>query len=274
MISSKLFKIVLPVLLLVCSVSLFAQQTTYKLVKDIAYKTGTLTDYEKERCKLDIYYPENLTNAPVIVWFHGGGLTGGEKMIPQELQEKGAIVVAPNYRLSPKVKTPLCIEDAAAATAWVFKNISTYNGDPAKIVMSGHSAGGFLDMMVVLDKHYLAVYDIDADTVAALVPFSGHTITHFTTRQEMDIPGTQPIINEYAPLYHVRKGVPPTLLITGGREVEMLGRYEENAYFYRMMKINGQTDIDLKELQGLNHGEMVSPACTLLINFMKKLKLL
>lgn len=190
------------------SVTLFAQKTTYKLITDIAYKTGKLTDYEQERCKLDVYYPENIAGAPVIIWFHGGGLTGGEKSIPKELLEKGVVIVAPNYRLSPKVKTPDCINDAAAATAWVFNNIASYNGDAKKIVMSGHSAGGFLDMMLVLDKHYLAKYAIDANSVAALVPFSSQTITHFTTRQEMGISGTQPIINEFAPLYHVRKDTP------------------------------------------------------------------
>ncbi|SFU27436.1 Acetyl esterase/lipase [Pustulibacterium marinum] len=255
-------------------VSVFAQ-TTYKTVENIAYKTGkNLTEYEKERCKLDIYYPENLEAVPTIIWFHGGGLEFGHKEIPSELKEKGAIIVGVNYRLSPKVKTPAFIEDAAAATAWVFKHISEYNGDPKKIVLSGHSAGGYLDMMVVMDKSYLATYDIDANDIAALIPFSGHTITHFTTRKEQGIAGTQPIIDKYAPLFHVRKDAPPILLITGGREVEMLGRYEENAYFYRMMKVAGHEDIQIKELQGLNHGEMVKPAFTLLINYMKSIDLL
>ncbi|MFI2741752.1 alpha/beta hydrolase [Zhouia sp. PK063] len=252
-----------------------AQKITYKTVENIPYKTGNnLTAYEKERCKLDVYYPENLKDAPTIIWFHGGGLTGGGKFIPEPLKDKGAIIVAVNYRLSPKVKTPAFIEDAAAATAWVFKNISKYNGDPKKIVMSGHSAGGYLDLMVVMDKHYLAKYGIDSNDIAALVPFSGHTITHFTTRAERGIPGTQPIIDEYAPLYHVRKVAPPTLLITGGRKVEMLGRYEENAYFYRMMKVNGDDNIDIKELQGLSHNEMVQPAYVLLLNFMRQQHLL
>ncbi|GLB48101.1 alpha/beta hydrolase [Neptunitalea lumnitzerae] len=270
----KAFKFVLTV----CAVfvtTLCVAQTTYTLEKNIAYKSGDdLTAYEKERCKLDIYYPTNVTNAPTIVWFHGGGLTGGEKSIPEELKNQGAIIVAPNYRLSPKVKSTECIEDAVAATAWIMQNIEKYHGDPKKIVMSGHSAGGYLSMMVIMNRIYLAKLGINANQVAALVPFSGHTITHFTTRQERGIPGTQPVIDKYAPLYYVRKDTPPVLLITGDREKEMLGRYEENAYFYRMLKVTGNTDVEIKELKGEDHGSMVAPGCKVLLAYMKEKGLL
>ena len=90
------------------------------------------------------------------------------------------IVVAPNYRLFPKVKSPVYIEDAAAAVAWVFENIETHGGDPRQIFVSGHSAGGYLTSMVGLDKRWLATHNVDANRIAGLIPFSGHTITHFT----------------------------------------------------------------------------------------------
>ena len=67
-------------------------------------------------------------NFPTIVWFHGGGLTGGEKEIPFALKEKGFAVIGVNYRLSPKVNAPAYIEDAAAAVAWVFKYVKNYGG--------------------------------------------------------------------------------------------------------------------------------------------------
>jgi acetyl esterase/lipase len=103
-----------------------------------------LSDYEKERCKLDIYVPENIDGFTTVVWFHGGGLTAGEKSIPERLKNHKLAVVAVNYRLSPKVKSPAFIDDAAAAVAWVFKNIKKYGGDPKKIILAGHSAGGYL----------------------------------------------------------------------------------------------------------------------------------
>ena len=52
------------------------RQTTYSTVRDISY-TDSDDAYAREYCKLDVYYPEDLSGCPVVVWFHGGGLTGG-----------------------------------------------------------------------------------------------------------------------------------------------------------------------------------------------------
>jgi acetyl esterase/lipase len=225
----------------------------------------------KERCVLDIYYPKNKQGFPTVVWFHGGGLKAGNKFIPQWLKNKDIAVVAVNYRFSPEVSCPAYIQDAAAAVAWVFRNIEAYGGDPGLIIVSGHSAGGYLTSMIGLDKRYLEVYGIDANQIASLVPFSGHTITHFTIREERGIAGTQPIIDEFAPLYHLRDDAPPLILITGDRELEMLGRYEENAYMMRMMKVVGHQETTLYELDGFDHGGMAVPAYPLLIREVRRL---
>ncbi len=173
--------------------------------------------------------------------------------------------------MNPGAHCPEYIEDAAAAVAWTFKHIAKYGGDPDKIVVSGHSAGGYLTSMVGLDKKWLAKFNIDANKIAMLIPFSGHTITHMTIRKERGIPDTQPIVDEFAPLYHVRADAPPLILITGDREREMLGRYEENAYLWRMMKIAGHTKTKLYELDSFDHGGMASPAFEVLLNEIKVL---
>ncbi|MCW5516496.1 alpha/beta hydrolase [Muriicola sp. Z0-33] len=252
--------------------AVFGQKENYLLKEDVSYYEADIQEtdaYIKERCKLDIYYPTDTTNVATVVWFHGGGLEFGQKDIPDGLKEKGIAVVSVNYRLHPKVKHPEYIKDAAAAVAWTFRNIHNYNGSPDKIFISGHSAGGYLASMIGMDKTYLADHEIDADKIAGLIPFSGHTITHFTIRKERGIKGTQPIIDKYAPLFHVRKETPPILLITGNRELELLGRYEENAYFYRMMKVVGNEEIALMELDGYGHN-MVYPAIPLLLQFIKE----
>jgi hypothetical protein len=99
---------------------------------------------------------------------------------------------------------------------------------------------------------------------------SAQTITHFSIRKERGIMDTQPLIDQYAPLYHVRADAPPLLLITGDRELEMLGRYEENAYLARMMKIVGNKQTKLFELQGYDHA-MTYPAFPLLLNELKRI---
>lgn len=256
--------------LFICSIGFVgkAQNDAYDIEENINYYSDSInaTDlYTKERCVLDIYYPQKEDNFETIIWFHGGGLKAGQKEIPDALKNKGVAVVGVNYRLYPKVKAPTYIEDAAAAVAWVFKNIASYGGDPDMIFISGHSAGGYLASMVGLDKSYLEKYNIDANKIAGLIPFSGHTITHFTVREERGIEGTQPLIDELAPLYHVRPDAPPLLLITGDREKELLGRYEENAYMMRMMKVAGHQETRIMELDGYGHG-MTEPAFPLLLN--------
>lgn len=242
-------------------------QIPYVTTKNIPYypDTAKTDEYMSSRCVLDIYYPKGKKNFSTIVWFHGGGMTQGQKEIPEKLMNKGYAVIAVNYRLSPKVVAPAYIEDAAAAVAWAFNNISKFGGNPDLIFVSGHSAGGYLGMMVTLDKKYLAKYQIDANRIAALIPFSGQAITHFTVRQEHGLKDTKVVIDEYAPLYFARGDAPPMLLITGDREKEMLGRYEENAYLARMMKLTGHTRTVLYELDGFDHGGMAEPAFPLLL---------
>jgi acetyl esterase/lipase len=248
-----------------------AQNNEYKIEQNIRYYHDSVykTDkYAQEKCILDIYFPQNCKNSSTIIWFHGGALTGGSKEIPEALKNNKVIIVGVDYRLYPKVKCPVYIEDAAAAANWVFKNIGKYGGNPNLIFVSGHSAGGYLAEMIGLDKKWLTPYNIDANQFAAIIPFSGQAITHFTIRQEKGITQNQPIIDEYAPLFHVRADAPPLILITGDREMELLGRYEENAYLMRMMKLIGHKKTTLHELGGYGH-MMVEPAIPLLLKHIK-----
>ncbi len=264
-------QLLLVTLILTFFFPVFAQQSDYSIERDIKYYSQAINSkdtYINERCKLDIYYPTNKKDFATVVWFHGGGITGGNKELPDALKNKDLCIIGVNYRLSPKVEAPAYIEDAAAAVAWAFNNIEKYGGDPAKIFVSGHSAGGYLAMMIGLDKSYLAKHNIDANKIAGLIPFSGQTITHFTIRKGQGIRDTQPTIDQYAPLFHVRSDAPPMLLITGDREHELLGRYEENAYLMRMMKVTGNKTTSLIELQGYGH-DMTYPAFPLLINYLK-----
>lgn len=188
-----------------------AEDFSYTTELNIPYYSGHIRNsdpYVAERCVLDVYYPKGKRDVATIVWFHGGGLTGGQKYIPEALKDQGMCIVAVNYRLYPRVKAPVYIEDAASAVAWVFAHIERYGGSPSRIFISGHSAGGYLTSMLGLDKRWLAAHGIDANQIAGLIPLSGHTITHFTVRDERNIPGTQPVIDDLAPLYHVRADAP------------------------------------------------------------------
>lgn len=256
-------------ILLLIGLTLQAQET-YKTVKDISYIPAGETDgYRKERCKLDVYYPVGKKGFPTIVWFHGGGLEGGGKHVPEMFMNQGFAVVAVNYRLSPKAQNPAYTEDAAAAVAWAYKHIEEYGGSPRRVFVTGHSAGGYLTLMVGLDKSYLQEYGGDADSIAAYLPISGQTVTHFTIRKERSLPEGIPVIDQYAPCNKARKDTPPFVLITGDRNLEMADRYEENALLASVLKNIGNKKVSLYELQGFDHGQVYVPGCCLVANYIR-----
>lgn len=239
-----------------CSPLLFAGRRGKTRIEAIPYRAHTGDPAIDTMCLLDLCCPGGEGFATV-VWFHGGGLAGGRREIPQELAGQGLAVAGVDYRLVPGVGVRECIDDAAAAAAWVVRHIASYGGDPRKIFVAGHSAGGYLTSMIGLDKRWMARYGIDPDTAfLALVPYSGQTITHFARRRELGKADTEPWVDDLAPLSHVRPDAPPMLLLSGDRELEMLGRYEETAYFWRMMRVAGHRDVRLLEFDGYDHGNM------------------
>ena len=257
-------RILLLAVALVASVALYAQE--YKFSREINYRTDD--EYATKMCRVDIAAPEGAKNAPVIVWFHGGGLTGGKKQIPQAILKDGCVVVGVGYRFSPNVKVTQIVDDAACAVAWVFNNIEKWGGNPDSIYIAGHSAGGYLVTMVGLEKARLERYGIDANRLKGIIPFSGQAITHFEERRSRGIANTQPIVDELSPLFHVRGDSAPILILSGDREMEMLGRYEENAYMWRVFQLVGHKDATLYELDGYGHN-MCEPAYPLLMRFVR-----
>lgn len=260
-------------LFLLCACLVQAQNNAYQTDKDVPYISKTETDpYRLERCKVDVYYPKDKKDFSTIVWFHGGGLEGGGKFIPGELTNKGFAVIAVNYRLSPKAKNPAYTEDAAEAVAWAYNHIEKYGGRKDRIFVSGHSAGGYLSLMLAMDKKYLAKHGVDADSIAAYLPVSGQTATHYTIRKERGLPNGIPVIDEYSPANKARKNTAPIVLITGDKNLEMAERYEENALLASVLRSLGNKKVSLFELQGFDHGQVFGPSCYLVIEYINKFK--
>ena len=124
---------------------------------------------------------------------------------------------------------------------------------------------------VELTKYLMNEYGIDADSIAGLFPFSGQVVTHYNIRKQQGIGPLQPTIDKYAPLTHIRKDCPPIVIISADRELELFGRYEEQAYFWRMLKLVGHPDVTLYEMQGFNHGDMPHPAYHVMKEHIKRL---
>ncbi len=243
-------------------------------VRDLSYysevELARGDDYMRSQCRIDLKYPEGPKGWPVVLWFHGGGLTGGSRHYP-ELPADIA-VIAVGYRLSPKVELPVFIEDAAAAIAWVFKNIESYGGDPEKIFISGHSAGGYLAAMVGMDPRWLARHAVDHRKLAGIIPVSGQVTTHFHVKKLMGDTGPQfrPLINEYAPLYYCAADLPPICLITGGRAIEYKCRVEENELLAISLRQVGCRTVEFHEMGGLDHGSVGQGSLLIIPGFIKR----
>ena len=126
----------------------------------------------------------------MIVWFHGGGLTGGSKSstgdvaLARRFVEKGIAVAQVEYRFSPKVKYPTYLQDAAKAVSWIVAEAPTRGLNPKAIFVGGHSAGGYISAMLALDERLLKGAGVAPGAVAGFIPVSGQMMTHFTVRSE------------------------------------------------------------------------------------------
>lgn len=111
------------------------------------------------RQSLDVYAPDNARNAPIIVMVHGGGWAEGSKSSKNVVSNKvrhwlpkGYIFVSVGYRLVPEVNPLEQADDVAKALATVQERAASWGGDPSRIVLMGHSAGGHLVALISADR--------------------------------------------------------------------------------------------------------------------------
>lgn len=239
-----------------------------RVLTDIAYKQGAaLTDYERARCRLDVYLPPAGKGFATLVWFHGGGLQKGDKagtpedsvktpLIARSFARAGIAVVVPNYRLSPQAKFPAYVEDAAAAVAWAQANMTQHGADPAKLFVGGHSAGGYLAFMLGMDVRYLTAVGVKPAVIAGYIPVSGQTMTHYTVREERGLAKNSVTADAAAPVHYIRKDTPPMLVLYADRD--MVARAEENAYFVAMMQGAGNKGVVGEMVADRNHGTIAA----------------
>jgi acetyl esterase/lipase len=237
----------LAVLLYLLPFALSAAEPGPKVIRDLAYKGegAALTAYERERCRLDVTLPAAAPGFATLVWFHGGGLKNGHKDLPSEyvhelaasLARGGIAVVTPNYRLSPQATYPAYVDDAAAAFAWTVAHIAEHGGNPRRVFIGGHSAGGYLALLVGFDPSRLRPYGLGLEAVAGIAQVSGQIFTHYTVREERGQSRFSITADEAAPSVHLSKAVPPVLTLYA--QNDMPSRAEENQFLVAALKAAG-----------------------------------
>ena len=233
---------------------------------------------------LDLHVPDGPGPFPAAILVHGGGFDAGSRatnMSPtfQPLADAGFAWFSIDYRMAPQFRFAEAREDMDGAIKWVKANARTYRVNPAKIVISGESAGGFL-------VNYAATHETPETKVAAVVDFYGVTDYDKVARQRQAYPArfNMASINGHqktgggiwffgvdgydeasfaklkaiSPLYAVHKGMAPFLEIHGTRDDQV--PYEQSTLMCGAMhKVGARCDVITVEAGGHGMGSWKDP---------------
>ena len=146
---------------------------SYTLNADIAYG-------EHPRQKLDIYTPASASPAtgwPVVVFIYGGSWNDGARsqyqFVGEALAARGVITLVADYRLYPEVRYPDFLSDSALALAYGLDHATQLGGDPKRVFVMGHSAGGYNAAMLALDARWLKAAGHAPSNLAGWIGLAG-----------------------------------------------------------------------------------------------------
>ena len=115
--------------------------------------------------------------APVLVFIHGGYWRSLDKaehsFVAPSFNAAGAMVVVPNYALCPAVSIEHIVLQMAAAVAWTWRRAADFGGDPTRIALAGHSAGGHLAAMLLSCRWKELADDSPLQPLAGALSISG-----------------------------------------------------------------------------------------------------
>lgn len=182
----------------------------------IRYADGAAAD---PRHLLDLYLPVGAARFPTVVFVHGGGYQRGDRTVGRNLgvvlARHGVAVASISYRLFPQAKHPAQIQDVATAFAWTRAHIAERGGDPGRVHVSGHSAGGHLAALLGTDGSYLAPSGLQTGDIASVLAISGG---YRILPIRKDVFGDEAGMAAASPFAHISGGHPPFLLLYGSLE--------------------------------------------------------
>ncbi len=218
---------------------------------------------------LDIF-PAEVPNAPVFVFIHGGywrALSSKDfSGVALGLHPLGITTVVINYALCPFVTIDEITRQTRAATAWVLRHIDQYGGDPTRVAVGGHSAGGHLTAMC-LQTEWARDYGLPQDPLAGAVAFSG-----LYDLEPLRYSYLQPliqlddgIIRRNSPAYMVRPCKTPLWITWGGDESGEFAR-QSQTYHDAWQAAGNQSNLQVRP--GADHFTVIhsledahSPVC-------------
>ena len=219
-----------------------------------------------ERHRLDLFAPAGARAAPVVVFIHGGAFVRGDKRtsdaihdnVMQWFARQGFVGVNVEYRLAPESVYPGGAEDVGRAVEWAHAHAAAHGGDPARVLLIGHSAGGTHAAGYVFDpavgafgRHVSALVLISARLRAdrlAINPNADGVAAYF---------GADAALDEIrSPTSHVARSAMPTLVAIAEHENPLLDVYGLE-FAHRLAAVRGRAPRVL-QLAGHNHMSMVA----------------
>jgi arylformamidase len=224
-----------------------------------SYLERYIVDSEKARgvlhCELDVPYgptldehvdifPSAVANSPVFVFIHGGywrALSSKEfSFIASTLVENNITVVITNYSLCPKVSIAEITRQNRSVIAWLSKNVQRCNGDPGRIFVSGHSAGGQQTAMVC-STGWQRDYGLDRDTVKGGIAISGlYDLQPFRySYLQPVLMLSHELIREQSPCFCIPESGPDMILSVGEKEASEFHRQAQD--YQTACRLSGMT---------------------------------
>ena len=227
---------------------------------------------------LRIYRPTDGANAPVLVYFHGGGMVMGsnhsfEPLARMLAASSNSVVVSVDYRLAPENPPPAQFEDAYSATTWVADNVDRLGLDATRIAVAGDSAGGTLAAAVALAARdrdgpkiccQVLMYpgldrDLSAPSITALANAPMLSLDDIEYMHDLVDAGAATAHDQYrVPAYAaVLAGLPPAIVVTA--ECDPIRDWGER-YATRLRDAGVQTTVT--RYPGMYHGFLMRSDAT------------
>lgn len=185
------------------------------------YDMAANVPYDAARnLRLDIYSPQGVQNAPVVLFFYGGRWSSGTKddyrFVGEALSSRGFVGVVADYRLYPQVRFPEFVDDGARAVAWLHANARTYGGSPDKIFVMGHSTGAHIAAMLSVKEEYMARAGGSRSWIRGMIGLAGpYDFLPITDPMLRDVFAPPEKFEQSQPVLYTEGDGPPMLLMHG-----------------------------------------------------------
>jgi acetyl esterase len=216
---------------------------------------------------LDVYAPAGVTDAPVVIFVHGGAFVDGERDRTEEIYSnvlyffarQGIVGINMEFRLAPEAMYPGGAQDVGLAVAWARENVAKHGGDAKKIFIMGHSAGAAHAGLYAYDKR---LWPASGVGVAGLIVVSGRVRADNlpenpnAKKVEAYFGTDTKLMEDGSPVNHVNAGSVPTFVAMAEFENPLLDMYCSEL-IYRLAQAKRRAPPSMW-LRGHNHTSIIA----------------